>query len=434
MCALTNKADWVVANCRRTAVGLLSILSMAVPTSAQTIAITGGTVHTGTGEVIEGGTVLMVDGLIAAVGADVTLPEGARRIDATGKVVTPGLFDAFTGLGVTEIGAESNTADGSVASDRISAGFNVADGLNPEATALAVTRVDGITRAVVTPSSFQSMFHGQGIVINLGATTFDSMVMKSPVAQYVAMGEAGARAAGGARGAATLMLREALDDARDYARNREAFDGGRRREYAMSRLDLEALVPVVRWTVPLVVLVHRASDIRAVLRVARDYDVDLILAGALEGHRVADEIAAAGVPVIVNVMTNMPTFEALSATHANAALMHEAGVEVVLASFDAANSRNLRQVAGFAVAYGMPPEAALAAITSVPAGVFGLGDQVGSLEVGRAADAVIWTGDPFELTEWAEQVFIDGQPVSDETRQKALFERYRDLSRLPPWR
>ncbi len=401
--------------------------------AGQTIAITGGTVHTGTGEVIQGGTVLMVDGLIAAVGVDVTIPEGARRINASGKVVTPGLFDAFTGLGVTEIGAEDNTADGSVTSDRISAAFNVADGLNPKATALAVTRVDGITRAVVAPSSFQSMFHGQSIVINLGATSFDDMVLVSPAAQYVAMGEAGARAAGGARGAATLMLREALDDTQDYARNREAYNGGRRREYAMSRLDLEALMPVVRGTMPMVVLVHRASDIRAVLRVARDYNLQLILAGVLEGHEVADEIAAAGVPVIVNSMTNLPTFESLSATYENAARLHAAGVTVVLASFDAANSRVLRQVAGFAVSYGMPHEAALQAITSVPARVFGVAEQVGSLEVGKAADAVIWTGDPFELTEWAEQVFIDGRPISDETRQKALFERYRDLTRLPPW-
>lgn len=402
--------------------------------AGQTIAITGGTVHTGTGQVIQRGTVLMVDGQIAAVGSDVTIPEGAQRVDASGKVVTPGLFDAYTGLGLVEIGAESNTADNSVNNDRISAAFNVADGLNPNATALAVTRVDGVTRAVVTPSSFQKMFHGQGLVINLGADSFDDMVLKDPAAQYVAMGEAGARAAGGARGAATLMLREALDDARDYARNREAFNGGRRRDYAMSRLDLEALVPVVRGTVPMVVLVHRASDIRAVLRLASDYDIQLILAGVQEGHRVADEIASAGVPVLVNAMTNLPTFEALSASHANAGLMYEAGVQVVLASFDANNSRNLRQVAGFATAYGMPREAALAAITRVPAEVFGLDDRLGTLEVGKVADAVIWTGDPFEVTEWAEQVFIDGRPMSDETRQKALFERYRDLSRLPPWR
>ncbi len=418
----------------RAGVVALAACVLATPAAAQTVAIVGGTVHTGTGEVIERGTVLMVDGRIAAVGADVTIPDGARTIDASGKVVTPGLFDAFTGLGVTEIGAEQNTADRSVTSDRISAAFNVADGLNPEATALAVTRVDGVTRAVVTPSSFASMFHGQGIIINLGATTADEMILVSPNAQYVAMGEAGARAAGGARGAATLMLREALDDARDYARNREAYDGGRRRDYAMSRLDLEALMPVVRGTLPMVVMVHRASDIRAVLRLAQEYGIDLILAGVREGHRVADEIAAADVPVVVNSMTNLPTFEALSSTYENAAKMHEAGVRVVLASFDAANSRKLRQIAGFAVSYGMPPAAALQAITSVPAEVFGVDSEFGSLEVGKAADVVIWSGDPLEITEWAEQVFIDGVPMTDATRQKALFDRYRDLSRLPPWR
>lgn len=431
MRGVTNVAARGTALAGLTAVALLASAPLA-PTAAQTVAITGGTVHTGTGEVVEGGTVLLVDGLVAAVGADVTVPEGARRVDATGKVVTPGFFDAYTGLGIAEIGAEANTVDQTVSSDRISAAFNVADGLNPEATAIPVTRVDGITRAIAAPSSFQAMFYGQGIVIDLGGTTFSEMIVHDAVAQYVAMGEAGARAAGGARGAATLMLREALDDAQDYARNREAFNGGRRRDYAMSRLDLDALVPVVRGDMPLVVLAHRASDIRAVLRIAEEFDLEVVIAGAMEGHEVADELVAAGVPVIVNAMTNLPTFEALSATYENAGLMHAAGVEVVLASFDAANSRSLRHVAGYAVAHGMPYQAALQAITLTPARVFGVDDRFGALLVGLAGDVVIWTGDPFEVTEWAETVFIDGQEVSDETRQKALFDRYRTLSGLPP--
>lgn len=417
-------------------VSLLALLGNGAlnPLAAQTVAITGGTVHTGTGEVIEGGTVLLIDGLVAAVGSDVTIPEGARRVDAAGKVVTPGFFDAFTGLGIAEIGAEVNTVDQTVSGGRVSAGFNVADGLNPEATAIAVTRVDGVTRAIAAPSSFESMFHGQGVLINLGAVTFDEMVVDEAVAQYVAMGEAGARAAGGARGAATLMLREALDDATDYARNREAYNGGRRRDYALGRLDLQALVPVVRGDMPLVVHAHRASDIRAMLRIAAEYDLRLVVAGAGEGHEVADELARAGIPVIVNAMTNLPTFEALSATYENAARMHAAGVEVLLASFDAANSRGLRYMAGYAVAHGMPYEAALRAITLTPAEVFGVDDRLGALQVGLAGDVVVWTGDPFEVTEWAERVFIDGQEISDETRQKALFDRYRDLSGIPPLR
>ena len=168
------------------------------------------------------------------------------------------------------------------------------------------------------------------------------------------------------------------------------------------------------------------------LRVAAEYDVDLILAGVLEGHRVADEISQAGVPVILNSMTNLPTMESLAATYENAARLRAGGVTVLLSSFDGANVRNLRQVAGYAVAYGMDHADALASVTSVPARVFGVDDSLGSLEAGKIADVVVWTGDPFELTTWAEHVFIEGAAVSDDTRQKALFERYRELSRLPP--
>jgi len=407
--------------------------SLVVGLGAQTVAITGGEVHVGDGTMIPSGTVVMVDGRIAAVGSAsaVRIPEGARRVDASGKLVTPGFFDAFTGLGTMEIGAESNTVDRGESLDRISSAFNVAEALNPFATNLSVTRVEGITGAVVTPQSFGSLLQGQGVVITLGADTYEDMVMRSPVAMYAMLGEAGAAAAGGSRAAALTVLKEALDDARDYARNREAYNAARRRDYALSRLDLEALVPVARGDLALVIMAHRASDILAALRFARDNDIEIMIAGALEGHMVAEELAEANVPVLINAMTNLPVMEGLGATYENAARLHAAGVRVVLTTFDTHNSRNLRQVAGFAVSYGMPHADALQAVTRVPAEVFGVGDQVGTLTAGKRADVVVWTGDPFELTEWAETVFIAGAEVSQETRQKALFDRYRDLSRVP---
>ncbi len=403
------------------------------PAAAQTIAITGGEVHTGTGDMMSSATVLIVDGRIAAVGTNVAIPEGARRIDASGKVVTPGLFDAHTGLGLVEIGLEANTNDGAVENDRITAAFDVRDGINPYSQAIAETRVEGITRAVIAPQG-GGLVLGQGVVANLGGTSMEAMVERAPAAVYAVMGEAGALAAGGARGAAGLLLREALDDAVDYARNREAYNARRRRDYSLSRLDLEALLPVVRGEIPLVVQAHRASDIRAAMRLAADYGLGLVIAGGLEGWMVADELARAGVPVILNTMINLPTFESLGATYENAARLHRAGVTVIFSSFDVYNVRNIRQIAGFAVSYGMPHEAALEAVTGVPARVFGVGADAGTLEVGKSGDVVIWTGDPFELTTWAEAVLIAGREVSQETRQKALFERYRDLSRLPPRR
>ncbi len=410
----------------------LLLFAAATSAEAQTVAIVGGQVHVGTGEVIENGTVLIIDGRIGAVGANVSVPAGARRIDAAGKVVTAGFFDAFTGLGVSEIGAEANTVDQAETSDRISAAFDLGDGLNPSATHIPVTRVEGITRAIVTPQGFGAgILTGQGVYINLGGETRDEMVERNPVAVYVQLGEAGTSGVG-SRGAASVLLREALDDAADYARNREAYNGNRRRAYALGRLDLEALVPVVRGTLPLVVSANRASDIRVALRLKEDYGIDLVVAGAAEGWLVADALRAADVPVIVNAMVNIPTFESLAGGYDNAAKLRDAGVRVVLSTFDAANVRNLRQQGGMAVSYGMAHSDALEAVTAAPAEVFGLSQEYGTLSGGMVGDVVVWSGDPFELTTFADHVFIAGREVPADTRQRALFERYRSLTELPP--
>lgn len=415
-----------------TLAGLAVGVSMATPVGAQTVAITGGQVHTGTGAVMQNATVLMVDGIIAAVGTDVTVPEGATVVDATGKWVTPGLMDPHTGLGTVEIGAEQNTVDRSTNHDRITAAFRLEDALNPNATMIPVTRVDGVTRAVVAPQSFQGLILGQGLVVNLGPGTAMEMVDHAPAAMYIQMGEAGAGAAGGSRAAATLLIRESLQDALDYARNREAFNANRRRDYPLSRLDLEALVPVVRGQVPVVVSANRASDILAAIRLRDEFRLNMIIAGALEGWMVASDLAEAGIPVISTSLVNLPSFETLGVSYENVARMHEAGVQVLLSTFDTHNVRQLRQVAGQAVAFGMPWEEALRAVTAGPAQVFGVGDRVGALATGMEADVVVWTGDPFELTTWAERVYINGMEISQNTRQRALFERYRSLQGLPP--
>jgi imidazolonepropionase-like amidohydrolase len=198
----------------------------------------------------------------------------------------------------------------------------------------------------------------------------------------------------------------------------------------MSSADLRALAPVAAGEMPLVVTVHRASDILDMLRL-QEHGVDLILSGVLEGWMVAKDIADAGVPVIINPMTNLPTFQSLGASYENAARLHEAGVEVVIASFDAHNVRNIKQAAGMAVSYGMPHEAALRSITAAPAELWGL-ENTGTLAVGNVGDVVVWSGDPLELTTYVEHVFIDGVAVSLETRQRALFRKYRSLDNLPP--
>ena len=410
---------------------LVSILA-ATPLGAQTIAITNARVHTISGPVIERGTVVISNGRITAVGANVGVPSGAQVIDAAGKVVTPGLLDSSTGLGTVEIGADNPSNDQGMTGDHITAAFNVADNLNPYSTLLPVTRVEGITRAVVAPGNAATVISGQGVLVDLGAHGPSVTIHRNPVAMFAVLGESGAGRAGGSRAAAILRLREALQDARDFAANRRAWENAQRRDYALSRLDLEALQPVIRGEVPLVISVNRASDILSAIRVAREFNVRLILSGAAEGWMVAREIAAANVPVITDPMANIPRMETLGITLENAARMNAAGVNLVFASFDSHNSRNIKQLAGNAVSYGMPHDAALRAVTINPARLWGIAERYGSLEVGKDADVVVWSGDPFELTTTVDHVFINGREVSKETRQRMLFDRYRRVGGAMP--
>jgi imidazolonepropionase-like amidohydrolase len=411
----------------------------ALPALAETVAITaitGGRVVTmGPAGTIDNGTVVIRDGRIAAVGRDIAIPAGARRIDATGKVVTPGLMDSLSRLGLVEVGAVENTVDVKTSDDRFTAAYNVADALNPRSITMATNRVEGVTRAVVAPQAGSSVIAGQGAVITLSGTLGGpgDFLIRAPAAMYGVLGAGGERFAGGSRAAAILRLREALQDARDYAANRKAWEKGDRHDYTLSRLDLEAMQPVIRGELPLVLAVNRASDVQAVLRMAKEEKLKIMLAGCGECWEVADEIAAAGVPALITPLNNLPTsFDVLGATLENAARLHKAGVAVAFMSTAAHESYGIRQNAGNAVAYGMPWEAAMAALTTVPARLFGIADHYGTLEPGKDADVVVWTGDPLEVLTYPTAVFIRGIEMPIRSRQLELRDRYKDLGATTP--
>ncbi|HWM90898.1 MAG TPA: amidohydrolase family protein [Thermoanaerobaculia bacterium] len=414
---------------------LLLALPAAVMSAerAETVAITGGRVVTlGPAGTIDGGTVLIQDGKVRAVGRDVAIPSGARRIDATGKVVTPGFMDSLARLGLVEVAAVEETVDTRTQNDQITAAFNVADAINPRSILIKTNRVEGLTRAVIAPAPGSSLIAGQGVVIHLGGP--EDFLLRSPVAMYGVLGANGRNFGGGSRAAALLRLREILHDAREYAKNRSAYEQGETRDLAVSRLDLEALQPVVRGELPLVLAVNRASDIQAALRLAKEEKLKLILAGAGEGWVVADEIAAAKVPVLITPLNNLPgSFDVLGATLENAARLHKAGVTFAFMSVAAHEAYSIRQQAGNAVAYGLPWDAAMAALTTVPARLWGIGDRYGSLEPGKDADVVVWTGDPLEVVSYPTEVFIRGTQVPIESRQLELRDRYKDVgSSVPP--
>ncbi len=395
--------------------------------AAQTVAIMDGTVHTVSGDIIEEGDVVIRDGRIAQVGADLTPPAGAQVIDASGKVVTPGLFGAYSSIGLVEIGAVEDANDSGPAEGfALGAALNVIDAFNPSSVVIPVNRAGGVTRALSAPAAGDSLFAGKAAVVDLSGRT--NSVTRADTAQIAVMGEAGAGRKGGTRMGAWAVLREYLDEARSYAANPNDYVR-RPHESRFALSDLKALGPVVEGAQPLIVQVNSANDIRTLIRLKNTYRLKVIIVGGTEAWRVGSELATAGVPVIIDGMANLPVqFEDIDATLKNAARLHQAGVDISFYE-GAHNLRLIRQHAGNAVAEGLPHEAGLRALTLAPAEMFGVGDELGSLEAGKLADVVIWDGDPLEVTTKPEAVFINGRRQDLENRQHMLMRRYRDLSR-----
>jgi imidazolonepropionase-like amidohydrolase len=234
------------------------------------------------------------------------------------------------------------------------------------------------------------------------------------------------------RGELLLRLRQLLDDARAYGRSRVAYERAATRRFVVSNIQLEAMQPVLTGKVPLMIGVDRAADIQSALDLARDYKLRLIVQGGAEAWRVAAALAAAKVPVLVSAEDNIPiSFDTLGARQENAALLRAAGVPVVVTAgaVETFNVRNVKQHAGNAVAYGLPWDEALRAVTLAPAEAFGVADTIGSLAIGKAANVVIWSGDPFEFTTRAEHVFVRGQETRSPSRQDQLIERYKHPGR-----
>jgi imidazolonepropionase-like amidohydrolase len=403
----------------RIVIAVAVVFATASPAAAQTIAITGGKVYPVSGPPIESGTVLIVNGKIAAVGTNVAIPAGAQRIDATGKTVTPGFVNASTQLGVQEVSQVRDTRDMSArGKDAIAAAFTVWDGLNPNSVMMAPARKDGITSFIVMPAG--GLIAGQAALLDVVPGTTTDMIIRAPVAMIAEVGDA-SQAGVNSRGELIVKLRELLEDTRFFQTHRDAFDRAQTRPFSASRLDLEAMIPVIQGKLPLVVFVDRASDIDAAMRIAREFNVKLMIGSGAEGWMMADKLAAARIPVLTGAMNNIPGgFAALAQRQENAAMLRKAGVQVALIG-------NLKQEAGNAVAYGMTWDDALRAVTLVPAEIFGVADRVGSLQAGREGNVVVWSGDPFEFTTRAEHVFVRGHEYTDKTRQDLLMERYRNL-------
>lgn len=412
----------------RHAAAVLLALTLTTAAEAQTIAITGGTVYPVSGPKIPGGTVVLRDGKIVAVGANVAIPGGATRVDAAGRWVTPGLIHLRTTLGLKlfESGAQIGTEEDTVTGE-VKAAFNVAEGLDPASMTIPVARMEGITSAVAVPST--GLIPGQAALIDLAGSRLDELLVKAPVAMIADLSEGAKRAGGGSRAGTVLRLQRVLRDAREYAERKEDFRKAQIQPLAATAEDLEALQPVLRGELPLFVIANRRSDIESALRVAREFKLRIAIYGGVEAWQVAPALVEAKVPVILEPLTDVPSFDALGARLDNATLLREAGVSVVAAQSDAAHFRDLRQAAGNEVRNGMSWDDALRTVTLAAAEAALVADRYGSLEAGKVANVVVWSGDPLELSSRVEHLFIRGQAVPLVSRQTELLERYR---RLPP--
>ena len=403
---------------------LLVLTLISTLATASSILIKDADIYASSGLLVK--TNLYIEnGKIAAIGAQ--SPAAADlEIQGLGKSITAGLFNSSTQLGTVEVSAIEQTVDFYSENETVTASLRIADVFNPRSTLIPHNRVHGLTHSLLIPESGTHLFAGQVALVQLGN---QPKVIHPSLAVALDFTERGISLMGGSRAAALVQLRQALDDAKDFSRNRKAALAGDHRDYVLSYADLAALEPVVNGTKPLLVRTNRASDISVILELAKNFQLQLILSSALEGWMVADEIAKAQVPVIIDPIHNLPnSYESLGARLDNAKLLADAGVKLLFTGMDWHKTHNaylVRQSAGNAVANGLDKSVAIAAMTINPAQLFNA-PVTGDIAIGDIADLVLWGGDPLELTSEAELVMIEGEIIPMKSRSLQLRDRYFD--------
>lgn len=389
-------------------------------------ALTNATVETVTKGRIENATVVIRDGVIVSVGQNVTIPSDAQVIDCKGLTIYPGMVDGGTRLGLQEIGSISVTQDYDEIGE-LSPEMDALTAINPNSVLIPVTRVSGVTSVIAYPSG--GLFPGTAALINLHGYTPEQMYggFKAMVINFPSTGRRGrydkqtdedVKKDGDK---AIKKLNDTWSRVKTYAAIDSATTG--KAEY---NPELSALVPVLKGVMTAMVEVNKESDILSAIKWIKQNKVKAILTGVAEGWRVADSIALSGIPVITGPIMSMPSRDSdrYDQAYKNAGIMQKAGVKVALRTNEAENVRNLPFNAGFAATYGMGKEEALKAVTIIPAEIFGVADQVGSIEAGKKANLFVSTGDPFEPATQIKYLFIEGWNVPLESRQTLLYDEF----------
>ncbi len=419
--------------------GCLVILCLLVVSTgwaqggAQVYAIRGGTIYTVSGDAIESGTVLIQGGLITAVGANVSVPAGAVVYEAAGLQVYPGLFDAISRLGLTEIGQVTVTSDMNELGE-YNPHLVAATAIHPASEIIPVTRANGITHAVAAPTGGSGGIGGQGSLIHLDGWTVEEMLIEPSVGMVLNWPSLGGGRGFRRRGPPQPFAERKERHDKQVAQLESWLEASRHYAGAMASgsqprrdLRLEALGRVASGELPFLVMANSDRDITEALEFAERNNVRIIIAGGRDAWKVADLLAEKQVPVILATTQALPSGEddGYDQAYANPGQLYEAGVKFGFATFGASNSRTLPYEAAMAVPYGLPWEEALKAVTINSAEILGVGDRLGTIETGKIGNVIITTGDPLNIQTEVRFVFINGQPIDLQNKHQSLYERYR---------
>jgi imidazolonepropionase-like amidohydrolase len=414
----------------------------AAPASNEIIALKGGKLLTITHGVIENGVVVMHNGRITAVGGPGTaIPSGAKVIDTTGMTVYPGLIDSETHLGLTEISGDRMTNDEIEMSDEIMPHMHVYDAFHAETTLIPVTRLNGITNAIVAPASGDTL-PGQDSFIQLAGASATEMLTVRDIAMPLNFTGAQRRNQSFEQakfpftrmGMAT-QLRQAFIDALDYDQKVSAYEKKKSSSDPKDKdkagappkrdLKLEALLPYLHGKKPILLAAEQPNDLQTALDLANDFHLKVILNHVTHSASLLDKIAATGLPVIVGPIYEQPKeSERYDAVYSIPAQLARRGVKIAFASYDSHQARNLPYAAGYAVGFGLPAEEALKALTINPAQMWGVEKDLGSLDVGKMGNVVVANGDPLDVKTDVKHVFIQGQEIPLLSKQTELRDQY----------
>lgn len=425
------------------------VLTLAIGAQAWILAVKGGKIFTMSNGIIEDGIIIIENNRIADVGEHVEIPPGAEIIDAAGKIITPGLFDAYNQLGLIEVSQAQSTVDTEEKSRPLTPDVRVIDAFNTQSRLIPITRIEGVTTVLSAPG-IGNVIAGQSAVIDLFGSTVKEMTVKEPAALHFNFGERPtsswrARKKIDTRMGLVAMLRQALIGAQEY-KNEWAEYETELKEYKDNQnlpkkkrkkdleepklperdLGKEAIVLALDQTIPVIASAKRKDDILAAISVAEEFGFEVIILHGTEAYKIADILRKKNIPVLLGPITTQPSsMENLGAIYENAALLDKAGVKFAIISGSTHNSRDLRFQAGIAAQYGLSFSTALKAITIYPAQILNVDSELGSIEPGKIANIAIFDGDPLQPLTRVTDVIIEGRRIPMTSYQTELYEKYR---------